>query len=87
MTLYEILDKMINTSKKMYAARENKSLYECHKKDMDELREDFTRVAAHCSKQQLDVFFKHTLGGRNWEQWTGSTLAVRAILLDELSKF
>jgi acyl carrier protein phosphodiesterase len=54
---------------------------------MDELREDFTRVAAHCSKQQLDVFFKHTLGGRNWEQWTGNTLAVRAILLDELSRF
>ena len=84
--LHNMLDKMILISKRMYAAKDNPPMYEYYAKEMDDLRDEFSKQLSSCSEAFQILFLKGTLE-KSWNKLKNDTLAVRAILLDELSRF
>lgn len=84
--LHDLLDKMVERSRKMNADKDDETMYEYHVREMDDLRDEFSRKLASCSKEFQYLFLTGTLKS-TWKKLKGDTLAVRAILLDELSKF
>lgn len=84
--LHNILDQMISTSRKLYRAKDDEVMYECHAKEMDDLRDEFFLALQRLPKDDRFVFIIDTLEA-NKKRLKGETLAVKAILLDELGRF
>jgi hypothetical protein len=84
--LFNILDQMISTSRKLYRAKDDATMYEYHANEMDELRDEFFLALQRLPKDDRFVFIIETLE-TNKKRLKGETLAVKAILLDELGRF
>ena len=84
--LHILLDKMVDRSEKMYADKDNEAMYMYHTKEMDDLRDDFHRKFCEFDKGFQQLFLEGALK-KNWKKLKRETLAVKAILLDELARF
>ena len=84
--LHDLLDKIVKRSEMMYADRDNKTMYEYHAREMDDLREEFNRKLCEFDNVFQRLFLEGALK-KNWKKLKGDTLAVKAILLDELGRF
>jgi hypothetical protein len=59
--LHNILDQMISTSRKLYRAKDDEAMYECHAKEMDDLRDEFFLALQRLPKDDRFVFIIDTL--------------------------